>query len=237
MSRLTSCVSTWRDLYRVDAAELCTNFSGDPNRELWVYFVHGLLHLSGLEDLTKQGFEKMATMQEAILAVEENGSQGQEGQNKTSGECRNHPDFLRALELSISEPTVANFMSTVIIRRLGARDWHWQGCWAIGGPFWAGTQPSVGRGRRPGIDRRDSKALDLGVTFFDTATSTAAGLVNSSWSSHQRCPQPVISGQNLATLRRVHSATGQDASPEGIRSACHASLKRLARVDRSVSLE
>jgi probable rRNA maturation factor len=89
----------------VDAAERqCGNFSGDPCRELWVYFVHGLLHLSGLEDLTEQGFEEMATMQEAIVSeVEEKmRSQGQKGQNKTSGECRNHPDFLPGVRSCLS---------------------------------------------------------------------------------------------------------------------------------------
>ena len=52
----------------VDAAERQREkFSGDFHRELWIYFVHGLLHLSGLEDLTEQGFEEMATVQEAIV--------------------------------------------------------------------------------------------------------------------------------------------------------------------------
>ena len=80
------------------------NFSGDTCRELWVYFVHGLLHLSGLEDLTEQGFEEMATIQEAIVSeVEEKiRSQGQEGQNKTSNECRNHPDFLPGVRSCLS---------------------------------------------------------------------------------------------------------------------------------------
>ena len=52
----------------VDAAERQREkFSGDFHRELGIYFVHGLLHLSGLEDLTEQGFEEMAMVQEAIV--------------------------------------------------------------------------------------------------------------------------------------------------------------------------
>ena len=52
----------------VDAAERQhEKFFGDICREVRVYFVHGLLHLSGLEDLTEQGFEEMATAQDAIV--------------------------------------------------------------------------------------------------------------------------------------------------------------------------
>ena len=52
----------------VDAAERQREkFFGDLSRELRIYFVHGLLHLSGLEDLTERGFEEMATAQEAIV--------------------------------------------------------------------------------------------------------------------------------------------------------------------------
>jgi probable rRNA maturation factor len=52
----------------VEAAERQgEKFSGDFYRELRIYFVHGLLHLSGLEDLTEQGFEEMTSVQEAIV--------------------------------------------------------------------------------------------------------------------------------------------------------------------------
>jgi probable rRNA maturation factor len=42
-------------------------FSTSFERELWLYFVHGLLHLAGLDDLTDQGFEKMAAAQDQIV--------------------------------------------------------------------------------------------------------------------------------------------------------------------------
>jgi probable rRNA maturation factor len=52
----------------VEAAERQREkFSGDFHRELRTYFVHGLLHLAGLEDETEEGFAEMATVQEAIV--------------------------------------------------------------------------------------------------------------------------------------------------------------------------
>jgi aryl-alcohol dehydrogenase-like predicted oxidoreductase len=50
------------------------------------------------------------------------------------------------------------------------------GCWAIGGPFWRGQTPA-GWGE---VDDDESiaaiqRALDLGVTFFDTADVYGAG--------------------------------------------------------------
>jgi probable rRNA maturation factor len=42
-------------------------FSTSFSRELRLYFVHGLLHLAGLDDLTDDGFEKMAAAQEQIV--------------------------------------------------------------------------------------------------------------------------------------------------------------------------
>jgi probable rRNA maturation factor len=42
-------------------------FSTSFSRELRLYFVHGLLHLAGLDDLTEDGCKKMAAAQEQIL--------------------------------------------------------------------------------------------------------------------------------------------------------------------------
>jgi aryl-alcohol dehydrogenase-like predicted oxidoreductase len=105
------------------------------------------------------------------------------------------------------------------------------GCWAIGGPFWRDDR-AVGWGQ---IDDGESiralrRALDLGVTFFDTADVYGCG-----HSEH-------VLGQALAGVRdRVVIATkfgstfdegtrqaiGQDASPGYVRQACEASLRRL----------
>ncbi len=50
-------------------------FSTNFDRELRLYFVHGLLHLGGLDDLTEDGFKSMADAQEQIVAEAERSSQ------------------------------------------------------------------------------------------------------------------------------------------------------------------
>ena len=73
MSRLTSSrFGTARYFISVDAAERqATRFSNSCSRELRLYFVHALLHLAGLDDLTEEGFKKMADLQEYIVAAVE----------------------------------------------------------------------------------------------------------------------------------------------------------------------
>jgi probable rRNA maturation factor len=43
-------------------------FASSFERELRLYFVHGLLHLAGFDDLTDAGFEGMAKLQAKIVA-------------------------------------------------------------------------------------------------------------------------------------------------------------------------
>jgi len=107
------------------------------------------------------------------------------------------------------------------------------GCWAIGGPVvWEdGTEFGWGK-----VDDSDSIAairsgLDSGVTFFDTADSYGAG-----HSEHvlgralgKDRDKVVIATKFGWTFeddgsRRSH---GSNASPEYVRSACEASLRRL----------
>lgn len=105
------------------------------------------------------------------------------------------------------------------------------GCWAIGGPFWRGDQP-VGWGQ---VDDQESiraleRALELGVTFFDTADVYGCG-------HSERLLGRVLAGRResvvLATKfgnrfdQQTRKITGRDASPEAIRRACEASLRRL----------
>jgi aryl-alcohol dehydrogenase-like predicted oxidoreductase len=105
------------------------------------------------------------------------------------------------------------------------------GCWAIGGPFWRGNQP-VGWGE---VDDNQSRAaleraLELGVTFFDTSDVYGCG--------HSER----ILGQVLAERRKqviiatkfgnifdeqTRRITGASAEPAYIRRACEASLRRL----------
>jgi aryl-alcohol dehydrogenase-like predicted oxidoreductase len=71
-------------------------------------------------------------------------------------------------------------MKTILTRTLGRSGLQVSamglGCWAIGGPFWAGDN-AVGWGQ---VDDAESirsihRALDLGVTFFDTADVYGTG--------------------------------------------------------------
>ena len=56
------------------------SFSTSLSRELRLYFVHGLLHLAGLDDLTDDGFHKMADIQAQIVEEVERSCQCQCGE-------------------------------------------------------------------------------------------------------------------------------------------------------------
>jgi aryl-alcohol dehydrogenase-like predicted oxidoreductase len=105
------------------------------------------------------------------------------------------------------------------------------GCWAIGGPFWRGETP-VGWGE---VDDDESiraihAALDLGVTFFDTADVYGTG-------HSERVLGEALKGRRdevvIATKfsnvfdPTTRQITGSDVSPAYIRQACEASLRRL----------
>lgn len=105
------------------------------------------------------------------------------------------------------------------------------GCWAIGGPFWRNGQP-VGWGQ---VDDAESfrairRALDLGVTFFDTASVYGCG-------HSERILGQALAGRRaevvLATkfgqvfVEETRQATGYDTSPDAVRASCEASLRRL----------
>ncbi|NOZ27675.1 MAG: aldo/keto reductase [Chloroflexi bacterium] len=105
------------------------------------------------------------------------------------------------------------------------------GCWAIGGPFYRDGKP-VGWGQ---VDDDESiraihRALDLGVTFFDTADVYGCG-------HSERILGQALAGRRdqvvIATKfgnvfdEATRQIIGTDASPEYIRRACEASLRRL----------
>ena len=105
------------------------------------------------------------------------------------------------------------------------------GCWAIGGPFWEGDKPD-GWGvvddaeSRRAIDR----AVDLGITFFDTANAYGAGhserILGQAF--RERRGKVVIATKfNALFDEATRQVTGSDASPAGIRRACEDSLRRL----------
>ena len=105
------------------------------------------------------------------------------------------------------------------------------GCWAIGGPFWAGETP-LGWGE---VDDEESiraihAALDRGVNFFDTANVYGAGhseRVLGRAIADRRSHFVIATKFNAVFDETTRQVTGADASPEGIRKACEESLRRL----------
>lgn len=105
------------------------------------------------------------------------------------------------------------------------------GCWAIGGPFWAGDTP-LGWGE---VDDAESiraihRGLDLGVTFFDTANVYGAGhseRVLARALAGRRDQVVIATKFNALFDEETRQVTGGDASPAGIRQACEGSLRRL----------
>ncbi len=105
------------------------------------------------------------------------------------------------------------------------------GCWAIGGPFWAGETP-LGWGE---VDDNESlraiqRARELGVTFFDTANVYGAGhseRVLARALKGQRDQVVIATKFNAVFDETTRQVTGSDSSPAGIRTACEDSLRRL----------
>lgn len=106
------------------------------------------------------------------------------------------------------------------------------GCWAIGGPFWLDGLPD-GWGK---VDDNESiraieVALDHGINFFDTADAYGVGhseeIIGKALKG--RRDEAVIATKFGFThdTRTKHVFTKTDVSPEYIRQACEASLKRL----------
>ena len=105
------------------------------------------------------------------------------------------------------------------------------GCWAIGGVFSRDGRP-VGWGRVNDEEsiRAIRKALDLGITFFDTADCYGCGhserilgqALGSDW-------EDIVIATKFGHAFDEDSMaiTRADATPEYIRSACEASLDRL----------
>lgn len=105
------------------------------------------------------------------------------------------------------------------------------GCWAIGGPFWRGETP-VGWGE---VDDAESiraihQALDLGVTFFDTADVYGTGhseTVLGRALSGRRDAVVIATKFSNAFDPTTRQIVGSDVSSGYIREACTASLRRL----------
>ncbi|MDM8526614.1 aldo/keto reductase [Anaerolineales bacterium HSG24] len=105
------------------------------------------------------------------------------------------------------------------------------GCWAIGGPLWNGDEP-LGWGQ---VDDQESiqaihRALDLGITFFDTADVYGAGHSEQvlakafTGKRHDVIIATKFGNSFDPTTRQVQ---GPKSSPDYIRGACENSLRRL----------
>ena len=105
------------------------------------------------------------------------------------------------------------------------------GCWAIGGPLWAGETP-LGWGE---VDDEESSraiyaALDRGVDFFDTANVYGAGhseRVLGRALAGRRSQVVIATKFNALFDETTRQVTGADSSPDGISKACEESLRRL----------
>lgn len=106
------------------------------------------------------------------------------------------------------------------------------GCWAIGGEWSAADGQPLGWGR---VDDEESvravrRALDLGVTFFDTADNYGTGhserVLGRALAGHR---DEVVVATKWGNLfdERARTADGQDDSPAYVRRALTASLTRL----------
>jgi aryl-alcohol dehydrogenase-like predicted oxidoreductase len=126
-------------------------------------------------------------------------------------------------------------MKTSFTRRLGRSNIEvsalGMGCWAIGGPFWSGETP-LGWGV---VDDAESgraihTALEMGVTFFDTAAVYGAGhseaVLGRALAGRR---EQVVIATKFGPLFDEDSrqVTGSDVSPAAIRKACEGSLRRL----------
>ena len=109
------------------------------------------------------------------------------------------------------------------------------GCWAIGGPWEYNGQPA-GWGE---VDDGESirairRALDLGVTLFDTADVYGCGhserVLGEALADRR---DDVIISTKVGNVfdERTRTGGGRDVSPAYLRRACDASLRRL-RTDR-----
>lgn len=105
------------------------------------------------------------------------------------------------------------------------------GCWAIGGPFWKNGQP-VGWGN---VDDDESisaihRALDLGITFFDTAAVYGCGhseQVLGRALQGQRRQVTIATKFGQVFDEETRQVKGYDTTPERIRQECEDSLRRL----------
>ncbi|MHB8059588.1 MAG: aldo/keto reductase [Gaiellaceae bacterium] len=111
------------------------------------------------------------------------------------------------------------------------------GCWAIGGA-WSWGETPVGWGETDDEEsiRAIRAAIDLGVSFFDTADVYGCGrserVLGKAIAGHK---DEIVVATKFGNVfdEETRSWTGEDVSPAAIRAACQASLRRLGldRID------
>jgi aryl-alcohol dehydrogenase-like predicted oxidoreductase len=112
------------------------------------------------------------------------------------------------------------------------------GCWAIGGAMRGADGLPIGWGEIDDDEavRAIRRALELGVTFFDTADIYGAGhserLLGKAL-AHDRDRVLIATKFGITFADGERQATGTDSSPAYVRRACEASLARLGtdRID------
>lgn len=126
-------------------------------------------------------------------------------------------------------------MNTIMKRKLGKSGIEVSAmglsCWATGGLFWKGDKPLGWED----VDDNEStdaihRALDLGVTFFDTAAVYGVGHSEGVLGRAVKdCRDKVVIATKFGYTFDVMSreVTGSNLSPEHIRQECQASLRRL----------
>jgi aryl-alcohol dehydrogenase-like predicted oxidoreductase len=124
---------------------------------------------------------------------------------------------------------------TIRTRPLGPGGTHvppiGMGCWAIGGPVWAGDRPmAYGETDDEEALRAIRRALELGVTLFDTANTYGAG------HSEQLLGQALAGQRDRVLIATKFGNTADaetrqlgpsDLDPAHVRDTCVASLRRL----------
>lgn len=105
------------------------------------------------------------------------------------------------------------------------------GCWAIGGPWEFDGRPAGWGGVDDGESvRAIRRALELGVTYFDTADVYGCGhseRVLGSALEGRRDDAVIATKFGLLFDEGTRTGSGANASPEYVRKACENSLRRL----------
>jgi aryl-alcohol dehydrogenase-like predicted oxidoreductase len=107
------------------------------------------------------------------------------------------------------------------------------GCWTIGGAVWANGKSAGWHGVNDEESiRAIHRALDLGVNFFDTADQYGAGYSERMLARAlgDRSKDVIIASKfGYLFDEASRELGGEDGSPEYLRRACEASLRRLNR--------